>query len=586
MFGARFDDAATGRSIVLKDPLRSIVAFEISEVVGAIRMVSEEAAAGKWVAGYVAYDAAPAFDEALAVQGGHEGPLVWFGVFGEVIDVDPSHLNPTEAVGYAVSRWVPAFERERYASAFAVVRRHIELGESYQVNLTFPMHAAFSGKAEPLYRALVGAQHPQYAAHLWHDDTHIVSVSPERFFAVSDNRVTTRPMKGTAPRGRWASEDEARRRELESSEKNRSENLMIVDLLRNDLGRIAEFGSVSVDELFTLEKYRTVWQMVSEISATLRPEVDLPALFGALFPCGSVTGAPKARSMKIIADEEPTPRGVYCGAIGFVPPGDGVAGASFNVAIRTVVIDEAKGVATYGVGGGITWDSHASAEYDEALMKARVLTESGSPVALLETIRWDNGYVLLEEHLLRLERSAVYWGAVCDRDSVQRMLSEIAGSLETPTIVRLVLSEEGAVSVTLSQAPERFLTTPGGAEDPVRVRIDTESLDSSNPRLFHKLTDRRHLDDRAGRHLDVDDVLCVNEHGHVTESTIANVVFLIEGEWLTPPISDGLLPGILRAELLDTRMITERSVTISQARAAEAVALINSVRGWRPAVIV
>lgn len=221
---------------MLKNNLREIVASEASEVVGAIRSAAKEAAVGNWVAGYVTFDAAPGFDDALVVQDGYNGPLVWFGVFGDSVDVDPPCVTPTTAEGYSVSRWVPAYDRTQYGSAFTAVLRHIELGDSYQVNLTFPFRAAFSGQAESMYADLISAQQGRYAAHLWHDDTHIVSASPERFFSVKGGRIATRPMKGTAPRGRSPSEDEAERQKLRSSEKNRAENLMIVDLIRNDLG--------------------------------------------------------------------------------------------------------------------------------------------------------------------------------------------------------------------------------------------------------------------------------------------------------------------------------------------------------------
>jgi para-aminobenzoate synthetase/4-amino-4-deoxychorismate lyase len=393
-------------------------------------------------------------------------------------------------------------------------------------------------------------------------------------------------MKGTARRGRWTAEDDAKRRSLLGSEKDRAENLMIVDLLRNDLGRIAEFGSVRVDELFAMEKYQTVWQMTSEISATLQDGVGLGDVFRALFPCGSVTGAPKARSMGIIAELEDGPRGPYCGAVGFIPPGDGLDRASFNVAIRTVVIDEAEGIARYGVGGGITWDSNVESEYDEALTKARVLTGRSAHVELIETIRWDNGYVMLEEHLGRLARSADYWDMPCDVNSLRPMLSELEDTMSGPTKVRILASGEGQVSLSLSAAPERFPLRPGPADNPIRVCIDTVPLDSSDPRLFHKVADRTRFDERRKRNAGVDDVLCVNEHGNITESTIANVVFLIDGVWRTPPIGDGLLGGILRERLMLDGTLKEQSVSIHEALEAEAVALINSVRGWQPAVIV
>ncbi|MEN8041360.1 MAG: aminodeoxychorismate synthase component I [Actinomycetota bacterium] len=585
MYGARFDDAETGQSFELKGALRELVAEEVGDVRSVLRSVSEEAASGNWVAGYVAYEAAPAFDDALVVQSGLEGPLAWFGVFSERQEIEPPSLESSAPGSFSVSRWNPEWDAEQYAKAFGEVRRHIEVGESYQVNLTFHLRAAVSGPADLIYADLLLAQKPSYAAHLWHGDTHVLSVSPEQFFSVRDGRLATRPMKGTARRGRWAEEDAAIRDALSESSKDRAENLMIVDLLRNDLGRVAEFGSVNVDELLTLEKYGTVWQMTSQISADLRQEVELVDVFGALFPCGSVTGAPKGSSMKIISDLELAPRGVYCGAIGFVPPGDGINGSSFNVAIRTVEIDESEGVALYGVGGGITWASEADDEYAEAMTKARVLSERPMPLELIETIRWDDGWLLLDEHLARLSKSATYWDMPCEVDSLRPMLAEIETELSGPTRLRIVAYGEGKVSFSFDTAPERFALGPGPAEEPVRLRIDVDPLDPRNPRLFHKTTDRHHFDVRRKRHADVDDVLCVNNRGLVTESTISNVAFLINGAWFTPPMTDGLLPGVLRGKLIDDGVLTERSIPVADALAAEAVALLNSVRGWEPAVL-
>jgi para-aminobenzoate synthetase/4-amino-4-deoxychorismate lyase len=586
MFGARFDDAEAALSFALVDPLEEIVANELSSVVGAVDLAREAAASGRWVAGYIAYEAAPAFDAALTVRPGYGEPLVWFGVFGDRVVVDPPTASPPAARRYSVSRWAPAWDSDRYAAAFGEVQEHIAAGDTYQVNLTFPLSAAFSGLADEMYASLVAAQQPRYAAHVWHEDAHLLSVSPERFFAIEDGRITTRPMKGTAPRGRWTEEDETKRRSLFASEKDRAENLMIVDLLRNDLGRIAEFGSVVVDELFTIEKYQTVWQMTSEVSATLRADADLEDVFAALFPCGSVTGAPKARSMEIIADLEEDHRGPYCGAVGFIPPGDGLEGASFNVAIRTAVVDESEGVARYSVGGGITWDSSIESEYEEALTKARVLTGGPADVELIETMRWDDGYVMLEEHLKRLSSSAAYWGMPCDVNSLRSMLVELEDAMTGPTSVRVLASGDGRVVFSLSSAPERFPVGPGPADEPVHVSIDRVPVDSGDPRSFHKVADRSRFDDRRKRNVGVDDVLCVNEHGDITESTIANVAFLIDGVWRTPPVTDGLLAGILREKLIVGGMLKEQSVSIPEALGAEAVALLNSVRGWRPAVIV
>lgn len=585
MFGARFDDAEAGRSFALTDPLEEIASTEFSGVRGALERASAASTSGMWVAGYVTYEAAPAFDDALTVNAPTGGPLVWFGVFGDRVDVEPPTINPSAARGYSVSRWIPAWDAGRYATAFGEIQQHIAQGDTYQVNLTFPMNAAFSGPAEQMYSDLLAAQLPRYAAHVWHGNTHILSVSPERFFAVANGRITTRPMKGTAPRGRWIEEDELQRRSLLESEKDRAENLMIVDLLRNDLGRIAEFGSVCVDELFTIEKYQTVWQMTSEISATLQDSVDLRDVFSALFPCGSVTGAPKARSMNIIADLEEEARGPYCGAVGFIPPGNGLDGASFNVAIRTAVLDESEGVARYGVGGAVTWDSDVDAEYEEALTKARVLAGRPADVQLIETIRWDDGYFMLDEHLARLSGSAKYWAMPCDIDSLCSMLSDLEEDMNGATKVRLLASGNGTVAFSLSAAPERFPLGPGPADQRIRVSIDRIPLDTSDPRRFHKVADRKPFDERLKRNPGVDDVLCVNEQGNITESTIANAVFLIDGVWRTPPITDGLLGGILRERLIFEGTVKEQSVSIPEALGAEAVALVSSVRGWRPAVL-
>ncbi len=585
MFGARFDDAEAGRSFSLVEPLREIVAMTQSDVVEAIRLASNESANGKWVAGYVAYEAAPAFDTALVVSDDYDGPLVWFGVFGDEMKVEPPVVDPMAAGGFSVSRWAPTWGKKQFDRAFIAVREHIEHDDIRRVNLSFRIRAAFSGHVEYLYADLVAAQQPSYAAHVWHDDMHVLSVSPEQFFVISDRRITTRPMRGTARRGRWKGEDDAMLRSLVESEKERADNLMIVDLLRKDLGRITEPGSMKVDELLAAEKYQTVWQMASQISATLRHDVGVGGVFDALFPCGSVTGVPKDKSMEIISELEDSPRGVYCGAVGFIPPGDGIDGASFNVAIRTAVIDEREGVATYGVGGAITSVSEPGDGYDNALAKALILGGRSARVELIEAIRWDDGYLMLDEHLTELSESAAYWSMVCDIDSLRSMLGDLEETMSGPTEVRVVVSREGTVSLSMSEAPARFALGPGPADQPVHLCIDNDPLDSSNPRLFHKIADRKHFDDRRRRNADVDDVLCVNEHGFVTESTIANAAFLLDGIWVTPPITDGLLGGVMRQRLITEGVLMEQSVSIPEALAAEAVALVNAVRGWRPAVI-
>jgi para-aminobenzoate synthetase/4-amino-4-deoxychorismate lyase len=587
MFGARFDDAIAGRSFELIHPVEELVAWTVGDVIPTLERVRVASKAGMWVAGYVSYEAASAFDTALVTRQGTRRPLAWFGIFGSRRWTEA----PTEGsarTAYSVSGWTPSVSREEYRQRFDTIRSHIHHGDTYQVNLTFPLTAAFSGETSAFYNDLLSAQQPAYACHLFYGDTHIVSSSPERFFTVADGRIVTSPMKGTARRGRWLEEDQSARERLAMSDKDKAENLMIVDLVRNDLGRVARFGSVRVDELFAIEGFKTVWQMTSTISADLAPDVTLVDVFSALFPCGSVTGAPKTSSMAVIADIEASPRDVYCGAIGFIPPGDGLDGASFNVAIRTAVIDESEGIATFGVGGGVTWYSEAEAEYDETVTKALVLARRTEPFGLIETIRWDpaeiDPWILLDDHLGRLESSSEYFGIGFDRSEVVDHLNAVVVGKSSAQRVRLVVSD-GGVETQSVELSGRFALGPSPESRSVVLAIDETAIDSTDPVMFHKTTNRYAYTMRGERHPDADDVVLVNEAGFVTESTIANIAVKVEDVWVTPPRDDGLLAGVLRNHLVSTGVIKERSITVEEFRSAEAVAVVNSVRGWRRAVI-
>ncbi len=586
MFGARFDDIINGESFVLTDAVHELTARAIHEVTDVLKAAQKSASEGYWVAGYLTYEAAAAFDPALSVRDPEHDVLAWFGVFATREEVPGAVHNPAESGAYVISQWRPGIDRSQYDEAFGTVQRHILDGDTNQVNLTFPLYAAFTGDPEVFYDDLVCAQRPRYAAHLWHGDTHVLSVSPERFFTVSGSHIQTQPMKGTAPRGRTMDEDLAFKDALIASRKDKAQNLMIVDLIKNDLGTVAREGTVTTRDLLNVERYRTVWQMTSTVEATLLDGVTLPDVFAALFPSSSVTGVPKSPSMKIIEGLEQDPRGAYCGSVGFIPPGDGLDGASFNVAIRTVVIDDAEGVARYGVGGGVTWDSTVDNEFHEAVAKFEVLRFDVSPMDLIETLRWDGAWHWLSAHLDRLETSAVYWSFGFDRVDLEQKLAGVASSLVAPSQVRITCGAAGHVSISVGEAPRRWANGPGPAVDPVTLSIDPEPIDDSNPRIYHKTTDRRVCVVRLERHPDSDDVLMVNRVGNVTESTDANVVFLIDGTWVTPPVLDGLLGGVMRAHLIADGMITERTVSIRDALSADAVALVSSVDGWRPALFV
>lgn len=380
-------------------------------------------------------------------------------------------------------------------------------------------------------------------------------------------------MKGTRPRGRYLAEDDAIAESLHRSDKDRAENVMIVDMLRNDMGRVSEFGSVRVEQLFVTERYPTVWQMTSRLASKTRART--PQIIAALFPSGSVTGAPKIRTMQIIRDMEPFPRGVYCGAIGWMAPG---GRAAFNVAIRCATIDSRSGVAEYPVGSGVTWDSDAAEEYEECLSKAAVLRHSRrKPFELLETMLYDREFFLLDEHLARLLRSARYFGFAFKPETARAALLEAVRTAQGPKRVRLLVDSAGATRVEMDDVS-------GG--DEVRVGFARQCVRSEDVFLFHKTTRREAYDTARASRPDCDDVLLWNEAGDVTESTIANVVVEKDRKKWTPPVSCGLLAGTFREVLLRQGTIAERSLTRDEVRAADAIYLINSVRKWLRARLV
>ena len=587
---ARLDDLRPNRrrSAVFTDQVGEIVATTVEDVVPALTRVEEAAASGLWAIGYVGYEAAPAFDPRLVVHSDRprsihaDLPLVWFGVFATRV------LNPEPGADlgeYELSEWRWVDERASYERAVETIRDHIAAGDVYQVNFTTRLRATFSGDPVAFYHHLAAAQSGGYGTYLNTGRYRIVSASPELFFdrhpvLGGRDRLVTRPMKGTTGRGRWPAEDIARRRVLETSEKERAENLIIVDLIRNDLGRVADFGTVAVKDLMAIERYDTVWQMTTTVVGDVDPATPLVDLFAGLFPSGSVTGAPKVRVMQVIRDLETEPRGVYTGAIGFVAP-NGVPGpgASFSVGIRTVVIDAESGDAEYGIGGGVTFDSDPRAEYEEAALKSRILTHGRSDFALIETMRWGptTGWYWLDLHLDRLESSAEYFGVPVQREVlVERLNAEVDGGGESR--VRISVDRLGRVDISVQPHADE-------QRRPVTVAVDTKPVDSSSPFLYHKTTRREVYEERRQRHPEADDVLLVNERGELTESTIANVAVRLGGQWCTPPIDAGCLPGIYRHVLLDQGEIVERTIRLRELEDCDGVALLNSVRQWRDVVV-
>ncbi|MBF5045200.1 aminodeoxychorismate synthase component I [Aggregicoccus sp. 17bor-14] len=551
-------------------PERVLVAERLEDVRGVLREVERAAAAGLWAAGYVSYEAAPAFDPALQVREGHVLPLAWFGLFRAPVPA-PAPAGPSQ-----FGAWEPSVTREAYRAGIDAIREAIAAGETYQLNYTLRLRARLTGDPLAAYEALRAAQRARYCAYLDLGAHRLVSASPELFFERSGERLVTRPMKGTLPRGRWAEEDDARAAWLQASEKNRAENVMIVDLLRNDLGRVAQVGSVQATRLFEVERYPTVLQLTSTVEARARPGTTLEQVFGALFPCGSITGAPKVSTMRLISRLEGRPREVYCGAIGLVRPG---GDATFSVAIRTLWQDAASGWAEYGTGGGITWDSTAADEHAEALAKARVLSERWPAFELLETLALRNGeYVLRERHVERVLASARYFGIPLTREQVESALFPLPlgeGKGEgLPKRVRLLVSQQGEVRTEATPLTE---LPPG----PLPIALARAPVSRHDRFLFHKTTHREVYTRHKAEHPEAFDVLLWNEEGELTELTTGNLVLeLPDGRKLTPPRDCGLLAGTLREELLSRGEIEEQVLTREDLGRAQRLWFINGVRGW------
>jgi para-aminobenzoate synthetase/4-amino-4-deoxychorismate lyase len=552
--------------LCFEKPAETRTARCVDEVLPLLEFAERHAHAGAYVAVLISYEAAPAFDVALSAHSPGEFPLAWAAVFPE-----ESECGPQAASDFVSSAWAPKVAKDEYDSAVTRIRELIAAGDTYQVNYSFPLTSAFSGDAYGWYRELCLAQGgAQYCVYLDLDRYQVLSLSPELFFERRGERVITRPMKGTLRRGRWASEDEELAQRLQHSVKDKAENIMIVDLLRNDLGKVSVPGSVHVSSLFQVERYETVWQMTSTVESTLRPGTSLVELMSALFPCGSVTGAPKIRTMQIIRELERFPRGVYTGAIGFLRPGGDCV---FNVAIRTVVIDKQTGVATFGVGGGVTIDSTAAGEYEECLVKSRFLESKPVEFELFESMLIEDGEIfLLERHLERLRRSAAYFGF---KEQFSTDLRQISSKRSK---IGISLGKDGRVTTETSPISDQ--------SKPKRVALATAPVDSSDRFLFHKTTRRDFYSEQLALRPDCDDIIFWNERGEVTESSIANIVVRLDAQLFTPPVTCGLLAGTFRDHLLEEGEIKERVITVEELKDASELYLINSVRKWMKAVCV
>ena len=574
--------ADDGTSYLFTDPVEVLRCDQPEMVEDTIARIAEAGRDRLHAAGFFSYELGYLMEPRLTplLPDELKAPLIWMGLFEGSTrmsrkDVD-EWLSTRGGEGYRMSALSLSMDETRYLEAFDLVKEYIAAGDVYQINLTLKYHFQFSGNYIDFYRELRRKQQVHYGAIVSGEDFTALSLSPELFIRIEEGLVHARPMKGTAARGRTNVEDEDIARWLCEDPKSRAENLMIVDLLRNDLGRSALIGSVRVSDLFTVERYPTVFQMTSGVSAKLHPGVGLRGLIGGLYPCGSVTGAPKVRAMEIIRELETEPRGIYTGAIGMIAPsGD----AAFNVAIRSLWLG-ADGTGEMGIGSGVVFDSNGPAEYRECLLKAEFLTRSHEPFQLIETLRWQKGaYYLLERHLDRLEESAHFFMFRFDRDTVQEALQLAAVGFECDCCrVRLLLDMDGKTSVTATplRLPDK--------DSPFRFVLSEKRTDSRDPFFYHKTTKRALYDNEHARlsaETGCDEVLFLNEKGELAEGSRTSLFLRRNGELLTPPIGAGILDGVLRRELLEDRAQRVREATLlpDDLENADAVYLGNSVRG-------
>ncbi len=553
-----------------------IAAATPEEVLPALEQINQAVQDGLHAAGFLSYEAAAALGQDLPAHQPGDFPLLWFALYRHRHRTTSGEKGMDTTSAYETSDWSPSITERAYRAQVDRIREYIAAGDAYQVNLTMQHSFRFTGDPLAYYRDICRVQRAPFCAFLNMGNFQILSASPELFFQLRHGTLTARPMKGTAPRGRWHAEDEGFREGLRKSRKDRAENLMIVDLLRNDMSKVSVTGSVRVPSMFDVEALETVHQMTSTVTSRFNPHLGMVELFRALFPCGSITGAPKKRAMEIIKEIEGQPRGLYTGCIGFISPKQE---AMFSVAIRTIIIDSAAGTGRLGIGSGITWESTAGAEYKECLLKTEFAHRFRPEFQLVETLLYegDIGYFLLERHMARLYRSAAYFGFTLRLGAVLDTLNLRAQSLRGKNKVRLLLSRNGTFSVRTEP-----LSSP--PEEPVAfITLADQPVDSRDPFLYHKTTNRERYQLELKKHPQCADVIFRNERGEVTEGALHNIIVNLKGRMVTPPLAAGILPGTFREELLASQIVREKQVTVDDLRQAEDLFIINSVRKWRKA---
>lgn len=570
-FASSLDNQQNAIRAYFSDPTEILMAHEIDQVQAVLEKVDAYSRQGFWCVGYLRYEAAPAFDHAFVVHHRKNKtlPLAYFGIFQQARAL-------TEAVEFSASNahyqvtWNKTIGKAEFEAQMQKIHEAIAAGDFYQVNYTSNMHGELKGDSIALFKAMHQAQPHAYAAYIQNEYEEVLSVSPELFFELKQGHILVRPMKGTAARGANTQEDDLRKTQLRASAKEQAENVMIVDLIRNDLSRIAKPHSVKVNHLFKIQTLPTLFQMVSDVEADLQDNLGTKEVMQALFPCGSITGAPKVMAMKMIHQIEPEERGVYCGTVGVVRPG---GDATFNVAIRTVTLQ--KNQAHCGIGSGITFDAKSDGEWQEWRHKRAFLERSSQSFSLLETMRFYQGEIYHQNlHLQRMQKAAQHFGFDFELGKIEHQLQkEKAVWGPEPQRIRLLLDQKGLCHIEtypLNPSPEVALVAWADSA--------FEMADSEFVRF--KTTHRSHYDQYSPQQSHLFDTLLYNPNGEITEFTRGNVAVLMDGVWYTPPLSCGLLNGIERQYLLEKGQLKEKILYRKDVEQAQGMAFLNSLRGW------
>ena len=569
-------------------PLKIYSTRRLDQVVSFLQNIEERVEKEHlFAAGFISYEASPAFDPALKVKPSKDFPLLWFGLYSKpkIFHITENDLKQKRNKPGVSLSFIPEISHEEYYNAFKNIKEYIKKGDCYQVNFSFGLTNLTDLDARDFFWAMQNLQRGNFSSYIRTDSFSICSASPELFFKLDQNKLISKPMKGTSPRGLWYEQDVFYADHLRSSQKERSENVMIVDMIRNDMSKIAQSGSVETVSLFDIERYPTLLQMTSTVECITNQRVS--QIFKALFPGASITGAPKIRASEIICGLEKTPRKIYTGAIGFIAP---KRQAQFNISIRTLLINERQKTAEYRIGSGIVWDSDPKKEWDECYTKANILNTMTRRFSLLETFLWhpDTHFFLFEEHLKRLKKSAEYFlfsidlhlirekmiaygKSLASRSSSQQVRQNQSNEFNKKSYkIRLLVSHEGRVDIesnVLEENPKRYL-----------VKIAEKPIDHSDVFLYHKTTNRDPYKQALTVPEGYNDLLFWNRRGELTESSIANLVCEINKKLVTPPIECGLLPGVYRNFLLSEKKIKEKKIFVKELKQISHIFLINSVR--------